>query len=418
MSSRCKVALCLLLAIPAVARAWEFELPSAGDDHPTAVAITPQGDVLVAASFGRRADMLRLRGADGTLVWRKAPLGDGGVVLSLATIGDDALVSAYSVEQVIGAYPHAVIRLSGATGDELWRDVDGNQAVVDGHGDVFDVHRTNDDIEVRKLDGVMGTELWRHPVSSAEPSNPLPVLAVDPDGDVVVAATAFDKLDGVTGAPIWHVPLPFDSFCSVLRIGFGGDVVAETEENPSEPGTRGRAALTLQGRDGAVRWRQPREQDVLDVTANGNVAVGRISGNRVGTNYRARWHASIAFLDSFSSSQGRVWHLGALEAPILLDARAIAGADVLASVVTGALEGRPSVARVMRLRGEGRHVAWAHGLGRVPGTDVFSLVPQVAHDGLGRVVAAWVRHRRATGYDLRVVTLLASTGRADSGSRD
>src|SRR5262249_42350813 len=143
-----------------------------------------------------------------------------------------------------------------------------------------------------------------------------------------------------------------------------------------------------------------------------NVIVGRIRGGKVGTTTRARWRTSVASLDPTSGEPSHVWHLGALDAPVLLGAQALgSGGDVLASVVTGALERRPSFGRLLRLREPGRQIAWTRSLGRVPGNENVPL-PAVAVDAGGDLVAAWVRHRRATGYDLRVVTLSGATGRS------
>jgi hypothetical protein len=238
-------------------------------------------------------------------------------------------------------------------------------------------------------------------------------VTVDPQGDALVVTTrSLDKLVGATGDPLWHAALSPVHLIEAFRTDRRGDVIVETVIVASFP-QEGLAETVLKfdGRDGTELWRQARAQRVLDVGARGNVIVGRVSSGRVAPARRSRLRASVASLDPTTGEPLRVWRLGYVDEPLVGGQAVGSGQDVLVSVVTGAPYGRPAFGRLLRLRGTGRRVAWTHSLGRVPDTGAVPH-PVVAVGSGGDVVAAWVRYRPATSYDLHVITLSGATGRA------
>src|SRR5262249_725513 len=109
-----------------------------------------------------------------------------------------------------------VVKLSGATGAELWRaDIGDTSApgfatdvVADAAGDVFitgSIHYPSVTGTVVKLSGDDGSEVWH---DTPPPGTGRSVLALDSTGDLVVGGSDVAKLDPTTGATLWSVPAP------------------------------------------------------------------------------------------------------------------------------------------------------------------------------------------------------------------
>jgi outer membrane protein assembly factor BamB len=421
---RLALALGLLLGVPRVAGAWRLDLRDPGDDFPTAIAPASGGDVLVAATFGERfkgrCSVLRLRQVDGTVVWRQQPAQVAGRLSSVVSVGDGIVAEGRVIPPGEEFFRHVVLRLSAATGVEVWRDVGqgdafGASSAVDARGDVVIARASSSQVEVRKLAGATGAELWRHTTPLAATSAVYgATLAVDSRGDVIVGTTGVEKLDGATGELVWSAPLPIDTYASSMKTDPSGDLVIEVKAQTFEPGYDGEELSKLDGVDGSLVWHRPAvtaARRLLDVDDRGGAVVANLVGGPVGQGLYARWQTTLMRLDATSGMRARSWSLGRLSAPVLLTADDLgSNGDVLASVVTGTFEGRPAVARVLRLRGRGRPVRWVRVLGRVPGLDEVPLMPRVMVGADGTIVAAWVRHRRSTGYDLRVVTFSDPSG--------
>ena len=136
--------------------------------------------------------------------------------------------------------------VDGATGDELWRYLEGpgsnaflNSLATDSSGDVVIAGAVTGDWIVRKLDAATGAVLWSDDRSggSARAFD----VEVDPADDVFVVGNLLDggagsrdlhvvKLDGATGAELWSVSIDGgingDDALDVELDGAGGIFVA------------------------------------------------------------------------------------------------------------------------------------------------------------------------------------------------
>jgi hypothetical protein len=426
MISRRSFATVLLVGLSSVAGAWQTDLRTPGDDFPAAIAFAPDGDVYLGADVAGRASVLRLRRDDGKVGWRYEPDQADGPIATVVPLGDDVVVDGRLRHAGEPYGRHVVVRLSGSTGAEVWRDAapsttGGGESVVDAHGDVVVARVVDDTVDVRKLAGATGGEVWRYTAS-----HPLAYdgdffglgLAVDAHGDVAVGWATIDKLDGGTGAPLWSAAVPFGTQVAQVQVDRTSDLLVEVGSVPEEPLDYGTQIRKIDGQTGSLEWTQDTaEAGMLDIDPSGAPVIGRVwGGNRVGTGLYAHWHATLIRLDPTDGSHQHKWPLGSLPAPILLSVQNLGlDGDVLATAVSGAFEGRPARLHLARLRRGSPGVAWSRVLGRVPGSDDVSLRPHVAADADRTVAVAWVQHRRATGWDLRVVTLSGATGRRRRG---
>jgi outer membrane protein assembly factor BamB len=409
----------MLLLLPSVAAAWRADLRGPGDEVPTAVAVAPGGDVLMATQRDDRLDLIRLRGRDGQVIWQQQVGQSGGWVSKVTSVGDDVVVEGFRTFD--GAY--FVQRRSGRDGTVVWgdeatEDVSIGSVAVDARGDVIVSRAGFGHVQLRKLEGATGRELWQYAAardsSNAEPA----ALAIDSRGDVFVGWATVEKLDGSTGGRLWSADLT-PAFTipevSALELDPSGNVVVEALAEGSDP--RGFLAdvLGIDGRDGSLLWLQDvGYPGLLSVDPSGRPIVGEGAPFYVGLGVHARSPLTLSRLDPTTGAHERTWRLGSLVQPTLVSVDELArDGDLLASVAIGA---QPSTVRLIRLRSRGGAVAWTRSLGRLHGPGAFHL-PRVALGPDDTVVAAWVRHRRATGYDPQVVTLSATTGRETSGPR-
>jgi cysteine-rich repeat protein len=176
---------------------------------------------------------------------------------AIAVAGADLLVggglqTAPSVSGMGGSF--AVLRLASSDGDELWRyelsdpaDVGGYVVAmaVDGNGDVVAAGYTGGvagagnggQLAVAKLSGTTGNEIWRRAIGS--PGSQANTVAITASGDVVVggrnepgALFYVTKLAGSTGATVWQYSRPglqvgsYSEYASSLALDTSGDVVA------------------------------------------------------------------------------------------------------------------------------------------------------------------------------------------------
>lgn len=193
------------------------------DDLGAGVVVDAAGDVLGVGTVtnvgsGRDFEVVKVAGATGERIWR-ATVGDAGADFATG-VATDAAGHAYVVgETRTTTRSILVVKLDAATGAELWRqEIDGRSPLtqwhsarlrVDGAGDVvladggFDA-TTGVDFTVLKLSGSTGDVVWRTDRSGAptDALNPDVARALDiaPDGSVVAAGAL------ATGLP---VPSPF-----------------------------------------------------------------------------------------------------------------------------------------------------------------------------------------------------------------
>ena len=137
---------------------------------------------------------------------------------------DDVFAVATGITPPFG-FPLLVLKLDAATGAELWRFSDaisrgyGHDIVADVAGDIF-VHArigplANSDFVVLKLDGSTGAEVWRRTIVSSGQGNfdVHEVLALDAAGNVFAAGVGAVsgsrtlttvKIDGTLGTELWR----------------------------------------------------------------------------------------------------------------------------------------------------------------------------------------------------------------------
>ena len=268
-----------------------------GIDGANAVAVDPAGDI-IAAGFtendgtGRDFTVVKFDGATGAELWRQAI--DGGTVSSIdeaRAIAVDAAGDVIVGGLIRGTQVFAtgtsfsslfVVKLGGAKGQELWRQVieiaDAgvvNSIAVDVAGNVLVagvINRSHfSDFIVIKFDGAIGAELWEQLVTGtlgADGSNQALAVKVDAAGDVVAAGettnsdTHLDftviKFDGASGQELWRQVIngsaDSNDVANAVAIDAAGDVIAagvirNTGSDADFP------VVKLNGTTGEVLWR-------------------------------------------------------------------------------------------------------------------------------------------------------------------
>jgi hypothetical protein len=186
-------------------RAWGVKVDAAGDAMAVGYMMTPgrASDIAAVKLRGSDGAVLWQQAIDGG-----GNSADEALAVSLDAVGD-AVVAGYSVAfagSPLFYIDFTVIKLAGADGSELWRrrisgdvspvDYDNDIAyavAVDAGGDVFAAGSTQravtyDDFTLVKLSGATGSELWRRVIKGATKDNfyeKAVALAVDPAGHAV-----------------------------------------------------------------------------------------------------------------------------------------------------------------------------------------------------------------------------------------
>jgi len=157
-----------------------------------------------------------------------------------------------------------VIKFTGATGAERWRQVipgtaagfgRANAVAVDGNGDVvaagaFSNPPGSSDFTVVKLAGASGTEQWRQVLPGVDNAQ---AVAVDGNGDVVAAGRLVIKFDGATGTEQWRQAIP--GAARAVAVDGNGDVVA-AGGLLTGPSSTDFLVVKLAGTSGTEQWRQ------------------------------------------------------------------------------------------------------------------------------------------------------------------
>ncbi len=187
----------------AIDRGWAIAVDGAGDAAAVGYVDTA-GDSLDIA-------VVKLRGSDGAILWQQAFDGgassmDEGLAVAIDSAGD-IVAAGSSVPFGGGAIfstDFTVIKIAGADGSEQWRTtINGvslggvndiaHAVAVDGNDDVFAAGSTQgpetyDDFTVVKLTGASGGEVWRRTIKGATPYDyyeKATALAVDASGHAV-----------------------------------------------------------------------------------------------------------------------------------------------------------------------------------------------------------------------------------------
>jgi hypothetical protein len=216
-----------------------------GGDEAEAIALAPNGDVIVAGETqegSRRWLVMKLAAADGSVLWSKSFVGsdpNGNILVEALAVDaatGDVLVAG-ALGDVGAAYDFGVIRVAAADGSELWRlTEDGPSSGVDvalavavspaGEIAAAGTLATGDDAVayVVKL-GPDESPRWSHMVTSSfVGAGKANAVGFDPAGNVIVGATlpgarsgtdvALVGLDGATGAETWRRVVDGDSHVS------------------------------------------------------------------------------------------------------------------------------------------------------------------------------------------------------------
>jgi PQQ-like domain len=200
-------------------------------DLPSALALDPQGDVVVAGVVTnpstdsyRDAFVAKISGRDGSQLWLQMFTGSGELSADYASaMGLDARGDVFvaatiaSGDDETSASDFVVLKLAGESGDPMWRIalIDGARGYgvaqdlrVDTLGNVIasgavpPPDGSVDAAVVVKLAGADGTEIWRRRL----PQTSAAVLTVSPEGTVAVGADELivSLLNGDDGSLIWR----------------------------------------------------------------------------------------------------------------------------------------------------------------------------------------------------------------------
>ncbi len=238
---------------------WEYTLPDSGQAH--SVAVDNTGDAIV----GGYGYVVKLSGTTGAELWRQTTLSET-YSIRLDRGGD--VIAAGQVYNPDTWRDFAVVKLSGATGDELWRYTiigtgeskyeKASEVDLDPSENVIAAGVTTDDAGeyhsvVVKLSGASGAELWNVSLSHAKQ---VFSLVLDGAGDVVVldrlewwVAGSAVKLSGSTGAELWR---------QTFWVAQPAAVVVDKGENIAMVGPTGPhfSVAKLSGVTGETLWYQ------------------------------------------------------------------------------------------------------------------------------------------------------------------
>jgi pimeloyl-ACP methyl ester carboxylesterase len=199
-------------------------------------------------------------------------------------------------------YGSDVVKLSKATGEIMWRfNVSGYESrtyaqeiAIDSNGDVFVVFVWSR--AVIKVSGATGKLVWQGTIGVTSPNAFQPIInavAVDRDNNVVTAGTVggllnVSKLRGTDGAEMWRYE----------REGNAYDVAIDTNGNVAAAGLMNRnfAAVRLNGTNGSEIWQREINgagnfsddfeiANAVAVDAGGNVLVAGVTSNVI-ANFR------------------------------------------------------------------------------------------------------------------------------------
>jgi hypothetical protein len=268
---------------------------SAGGGTAFAAVVNDSDDVIVAGYLrnvvtGSNFAVIKLAGATGAEFWRRTIVGNpdsSDRAMSLAVDSEGDVVA--GGETFVGSkHEFTVAKVSGATGEVVWRTEvfsDGgsvaNAVAFDAAGDVIAAGRTfhNEsgmDFAVVKLSGATGGELWRRDVDGgANREDYATSMVVDSTGDVTAAGKITQpnpgseqnavmqrfgviKFSGATGAEVWRRVLDGrqTGYVAALSIDVAGNPIAA-----GRVATRGKdggdfTVMKLNAADGSVVWRR------------------------------------------------------------------------------------------------------------------------------------------------------------------
>ena len=433
-------------AQPAVAWQARFQ----GSPRIDAVAVDRGGDVLVTVPTpthdGYQAvAVAKLSGRDGRELWRYAlscPEGGDDEAHAIAVDpGGDVVVGGH-VDSCGTGSSFTVVRLSGSSGDELWRYQTGGNGecetaaalLIDAAGDVVAggaiAGTACGDFLVAKLSGAGGSELWRYRFAVAgagqfEDDSVTALASHDPGSIVAVGANIAVELSGTTGEAMWFRVLP-GAASSAVAVDGPGDALLALSTN--DPGGSAFGAVKLSGTTGDIIWSDlVGASNHLDASAAGGALDATGDPIAAGVLESAATHADFAVVKFDGRTGAERWRRiidGTLHN---FDVARSIGLDPAGNpVVAGLIENRRTCYdfAVVKLSGATGDIVWRRTL---DGTAVASFcdcadgeggcgnagvdrddAQRVAVDASGRAVVGGVLSDGAAGHvhsDAVVVTL-------------
>jgi hypothetical protein len=292
------------------AELWRAQLDGTNTSFRTAqeasaMVLDSAGDVVAAGflnneGFGRDLLVVKFDGATGAEQWRFEIDGGEGLgdqAFAVAVDAADDVAVGGKLETLLTSDDFTVIKLAGASGAELWRQViDGTETAsddddaytvaFDGAGDVLaggviDNDDTHEDFAVLKFNGSTGAEIWRQEIDGDLPGKvsfeTVKKLVVDADDNVIATGELENlsavqdltviKFDGATGAELWRQEIDgndsvaFDAAYDVTLTPDGDVVAVGRLENIPIPVFEFTVAK-IDGDDGTKLWQQ--EMDGTD----------------------------------------------------------------------------------------------------------------------------------------------------------
>jgi len=437
---------------PTWAAGWEINFNGTATesiDRAEALVVDAAGDVVAvgrtqnAGTSFQDFTVVKFSGKSGQEIWHRfiggtdSSLFDSANAVALDAGGD---VIAVGLTQNLGTFrDFTAVKLSGADGGEIWRQVINGSAdqfdeagavAVDAAGDVVAAGSTTNsetrgtDFIVVKLSGSDGAEIWRRLLVGGDAA--ATTVAVDATGDVIAggsfqthedggAVFGVVKLSGTDGAELWH-GAPFAAgVAQAIGLDAFGDVVAAGS-------TTGFTVVKFAGSSGAELWRQViNDGGSADAFA---VALGA-SGDVVATGYIVDTNGDEETVVKFSGATGaELWRSrgcaaagGASLAAVQVDVAGdvVAAGNVKAPHTNMGTSPRRNVYvfdfAVFKLAGASGGEQWCNVLQGTDPTGSLNAAQAVALDAAGNVVAAGsVRNIGAGARDFAAVKLDAVSG--------
>ena len=265
--------------------------------------------------------VVKFEGATGAEIWRwtrdRDPLGSD-TALAVAVDGSGDVVAVGGPRGTGPRGDFLVVKLSSSTGSELWRvEIDGTKsdndrahaAVIDAAGDVIAAgHLRNSgtgfDLTVVKLSGASGAELWRAEINALPGGDRALAMVLDPFGDVIAAGSlggkfGLVKLAAATGAEIWRATAEPGTVLSIALDGSGDVFAAGEVEGTVYRFDQDYMVAKFSGATGAEAWRSrmrgsiysdrhAKGQSVL-VPGSGDIVVaGQLMAEKTGIDFVVR----------------------------------------------------------------------------------------------------------------------------------
>jgi outer membrane protein assembly factor BamB len=255
---------CALALLPAAAGAWQTTIT----DYPgrgQAVAVDRNGDVIATGGILYGSDVVKLSGATGEEMWRF-----NASNYESRTYASDLALDSDGDAFVVFSWSRSVLKIDGSTGTLLWAGTVGgtanafqpliNAVAVDGDGNVITAGTVGGLFNVCKLRGTDGAEVWRY-----EREGLAKDVAVGASGDVAAAGImggnfGVVKLRGDGGQELWEREIDgagnfshvFEEANAVAMDADGSVAVAGVTSN--EVANFRDFTVAKYGPDGRVRW--------------------------------------------------------------------------------------------------------------------------------------------------------------------